>query len=94
MKMPWTKALDEMSTKMQNTTDRISKVILEHAKKAHGLSMDQLALFKRSEQIKYNRLNARLVELETCFKGEIEHFKKTLELKERAAATDAEKASL
>jgi hypothetical protein len=94
LKMPWSKAIEEMSTKMQNTTDRISKVILDHAKKTHDKSMDQLSIFKRSEQIKYNRLNARIVELETCFKSEIAHFKKTLEMQERAAATDAEKASL
>ena len=92
--MPWTKSIQELSAKMQNTFDRISKVIIEHAKKTHELSMEQLAIFRRSEQIKYNRLNARIIDIETCFKGELEHFKKTQELQEIAAATDAEKGRL
>lgn len=94
MKMPWTKAIEAVEKKMQNTIDRISHVITTMDQATHEKSMAQLNIIKKSQQIKYNRVETRLIELETCFKGELEHYRKTLEMKERAAATDAEKASL
>lgn len=94
MKMPWTKSIETISTKMQNTFDRISKVILEQDKLTHEKSMDQLSIFKRSEQIKYNRLLTRVVDLESMLEAELKHYKKNLELQEISAATDSEKATL
>ena len=94
MNMPWTNSIQILEVKMQKTFDLFSGVILEGDKKTHEKIMAQLNLLKKSEQIKYNRVNARLVELEKCFQGEIEHYRKTIELQERAAATDAEKGRL
>ena len=94
MKMPWTKSIDALRLKMQKTFDRISEVIISGDKQTYEKYIMQLNIFKKSEQIKYNRLNARLVELETCFKVELEHHKKSIEMKELAAATDAERGRL
>ena len=94
MRMPWTKAIDLLSVKMQKTFDKMSRVLIEGDKLAYIKIMEQVNIFKRSEQIKYNRVNARLIELETCFKGELDHYRKTILMLERAAATDAEKAQL
>jgi len=94
MKMPWTGAIDQLSAKMQKTFDKISVLIIDEDKKAHNKLMGQVNLIGKSDQIRYNRLNVRLIELEDCFKGELEHYWKTLEIRERTAATDAEKGRL
>lgn len=92
--MPWTKGRDQLSAKMQNTFDKMSEVILDGQKATQESIMKALNIVKKSEQIKHNRLDARIIELECCFKGELEHYRKTLELRERSAATDAEKGRL
>ena len=94
MLMPWTKAIDLLSIKMQKTFNKISGVIIDEDKKSYVKLMAQVNILKKSDQIKYNRLNVRLIELEDCFKGELAHYSKKLELMERAAATDAEKGRL
>ena len=94
MKMPWTKSIEILSIKMQKTFDKMSKVIIDEDKKLYVKLMGQVSLLKNSEQMKYNRFDARLIELETCFKCELEHYRKTLEIMERSAAADADKGRL
>ena len=55
MKMPWTKAIEALTVKMQNSFDKMSLVILEQDRITHEKAMAQLNLVKKSEQIKYNR---------------------------------------
>lgn len=92
--MPWTKAIQAIEQKMQRTFDKVSLVIMEQDKFTYEKALDQLNIFKRSQQIKHNRLDARLLELEKCFEGELNHYRKTLEERDRAAAKEIDEGKV
>jgi putative SOS response-associated peptidase YedK len=68
MKMPWTKQLEKNTAVLISAVkERINQAIDETKKDREQLKqaiLGQFTLWKQSEQIKYNQVEARLAEIE------------------------------
>ena len=91
MKWPWTKFEIKTASAIVNLKMMLDKKIVDSAMSTHETTMAQINILKRSDQIKHNRLNQRLIALETCFKDNLEAYYKRLDQLEIDAAKDAEK---
>jgi len=91
MKTPWTKAIDKLELKVQRTLDKLSKIIIEQDGLTHEKAMSQLNIVKRSEQIKYNRLNSSILELQECLKDQLKEYRMALIDRDRIAASEIDK---
>lgn len=87
MKLPWTKLDEKTEKRFIGTFNHFTKEIEQVTKTA----LDSINLWKRSEQIKYNRINVRLQILESTFAKEIEAAHEANLERERLAAIEADK---
>ena len=90
MKLPWNKLEDKMARAIVNLKVMFDAKIKQGTDDSFDKMMKSLNLFKRSEQIKHNRLEVRIIAMESCLKVQLEGYHKSNKLREIKAAEDAE----
>ena len=91
MKWPWKEFEERTTMAIVNPKNMMEAKIVKSSQMDHDLIMGQLNMIKKSDQIKHNRLEQRLIALENCFKESLEKYQKSLEDQEKRAAMAANK---
>jgi len=89
MKLPWNRVEDKVASAIVNLKIMFDGKIKDGISDNFEKMMKSLNLFKKSEQIKHNRLEQRIVAMEACLKVQLEGYHKSNDLKEIRAAKDA-----
>lgn len=87
MKFPWTKLATTTEMRFVGTYNYINKEI----QKVLETAMKSINQWKKSEQIKYNRIDKRLQALESTFSKEIQEAQEQNLERERLAAEEIDK---
>jgi len=92
MKTPWKKVEDKVAIAIVNLKAMYDSRIQKAGDEVYERTMKSFNLFKKSEQIKHNRLEQRIAAIEYCFDNQLKEYHRSNVQREIQAAEEAEQA--
>lgn len=92
LKWPWRELEDRTAKAVVNLKEILEAKIKKAVEVQHAAIMGQMSIFKSSEQIKYNRHDRRLQDLEGACDELLEAYYKKLDDRDKAAAAEVDKS--